>query len=390
MREVWIVGIGATPVREHWDRSLRDLAWEAMEKALNEAAGLRPQALFVGNMFGPLLSRQAHLATLLADYAGFAGIEAVTVEAASASGAAALRQAYLAVASGALDTALVVGVEKMTDKVGTEVEWAMSTLLDADYEAEPGLTPAAQAAWLMQLYRERYDAPEDAFMPFALLAHQHGVGNPYAMFRRAIGEKHYRGASVVSPPLTIFDMAPYADGAAAVFLAARDLLPPQLPQRPVRIAGSAAATDTLALHDRQDPLAFEAARASFARALQQAGIAREDVDFFEPFDLFAVYVPLTLEAVGFAAPGTAWEDARHRFGLDGHLPILTLGGQKARGFPGAASGVYQVVEAVWQLRGQAGDNQIPQARWGVVQALGGPASTAFTHVLAAASPEAAT
>lgn len=381
MRDVWIVGIGATPVREHWDRSLRDLAWEAMHRALDEAAGLRPQALFVANMLAPLTAHQAHLGALLADYAGLEGMEAVTVEAAGASGGMALRQAYLAVASGAVDTALVVGVEKFTDIVGAEVEWAMAATLDADYEAEPGLTPAGQAAWLMQMYRERYHAPETAFMPFALLAHRHAVGNPYAMFRRAIAEKHYRKAAVVAPPVTIFDMAPYADGAAALFLAARDVLPPQPPHPPVAIAGSAAATDHLALHDREDPLAFAAAARSFQQALQQAGISREEVDFFEPFDTFGVYVPLTLEALGYAAPGQAWQDAERRFGLDGQLPLLTMGGQKARGFPGGAAGVYQVVEAVWQLRGQAGDNQIPHAQWGVVQALGGPAATAVTHVL---------
>ncbi len=381
MREVWIVGIGATPVREHWDRSLRDLAWEAIHRALEEAAGLQPQAMFVANMLAPLTAHQAHLGALLADYAGLEGIEAVTVEAAGASGGMALRQAYLAVASGAVDTALVVGVEKFTDVVGPEVEWTLGATLDADYEAEHGLTPAAQAAWLMQMYRERYDAPETAFMPFALLAHRHAVGNPYAMFRRAIAEKHYRKAAVVAPPVTIFDMAPYADGAAALFLAAREVLPPQLPHAPVAVAGSAAATDHLALHDREDPLAFTAAARSFQQALQQAGIPREDVDFLEPFDAFGVYVPLTLEALGYAEPGQAWRDAERRFGLDGELPLLTMGGQKARGFPGGAAGVYQVVEAVWQLRGQAGDNQIPQARWGVVQSLGGPASTAVTHVL---------
>lgn len=381
MRPVVIVGIGATPVGEHWGRSLRDLAQEAIAQALEEVRGLRPQALYVANMLGGILSGQTHLGALLADYAGLWGVEAVTVEAAGASGGMALRQAYLAVASGLVDTALVVGVEKFTDQVGSEVERAMATTLDADYEAEPGLTPAAQAAWLMQLYCERYQVPETAFMPFALLAHRHGVGNPLAMFRRTIEEKHYRQAAVVAPPLTIFDSAPYADGAAALFLAAADVLPPQFPQPPIRVAGSAAATDALALHDRQEPLAFSAAGRSFRRALEQAGIAPEQLDFFEPFDLFTVYVPLTLEAAGLAQPGTAWQQAEERYSLDGQLPLLTMGGQKARGFAGGASGVYQIVEAVWQLRGQAGDNQIPHARIGAVQALGGPASTAVTHVL---------
>ena len=381
MREVVIVGVGVTPVKEHWERSLRDLAWEAAHAALQEAPGLRPQSLYVGNMLAPLLSRQAHLGALLADYMGLNGIESVTVEAAGASGAMALRQAYLAVAAGAVDVALVVGVEKFTDRVGAEIETAMTATLDADYEGEMGLTPAAQAAWLMQMYRERYDAPEDAFMAFSLLAHRHAAGNPYAMFRRALGEKHYRGAAAVAPPLTIMDMAPYADGAAAVLLAAEDVLPPEMPRPKVYVAGSAAATDALALHDRQDPLAFTAAGLSFQQALEQAGVTAQDLDLFEPFDLFGVYVPLSLEAAGLAEPGRAWHSAETRYALTGDLPLLTMGGQKARGFPGGAASLYQVVEAVWQLRGEAGENQVPQARIAAVQALGGPASTAVTHVL---------
>lgn len=381
MREVVIVGIGLTPAGEHWDRSLRDLAWEAMAAALREAEGLRPQMLVVGNMLGGLLSHQTHLGALLADYAGLKGVEAFTVEGAGASGGLALRQGYLAVASGAVDTVLVVGVEKFTDKVGPQVERAMTAILDADYEAEHGLTPAAQAAWLMQMYCERYNVPEDALAVFPILAHRNAVANPYAMFRSAISAKHYRGAAMVAEPITIFDMAPYADGAAALFLAAREVLPPQMPQKPVRIAGSAAATDTLALHDREDPLAFTAARVSFQKALQAAGLRPEDVDLLEPFDLFSIYVPLSLEAMGYAEPGQAWENAERRFGLDGDLPILTLGGQKARGFTGGAAGLYQAAEAVIQLRGQAGDNQVLNARVAVVQALGGPASTAVTHVL---------
>src|SRR5512136_1480976 len=148
MTEVVIAGIGQTKVGEHWEISLRDLAHAAIHDAIKDAGGLRPQSLFVGNMLAPNLSNQAHLGVLLADYAGLLGIEAMTVEAAGASGGAALRQGYLAVASGMVDVALVVGVEKFTDKIGPDVDEALATTSDSDFEAVQGMTPTAQAALL--------------------------------------------------------------------------------------------------------------------------------------------------------------------------------------------------------------------------------------------------
>ncbi len=382
MDEVLIVGVGQTPVGEHWERSLRELALEAAEAALHEAGHLRPQAVFVANMAAPRLSRQAHLAALVADFAALTPAEAVTVEAAGASGGAALRQAYLALRAGAADIALVVGVEKFTDQVGPEVESAAAATLDADYEAEHGLTPTAQAALLMRLYQHTYQVPEGALGVFPLLAHRHAVGNPYAMFRRAIAEKVYARAAKISDPLNLFDAAPYADGAAAVVLARAQAVPRPWTQPLVRIAGSAAATDTLALHDRTDPLAWEAARQAAERAAAQAGVRVAEVDLLELFDAYSIYAALTLEALGLAPRGRAWEKAQAgAFDLDGEMPILTLGGLKARGHPGGATGVYQVVEAALQLRGQAGDNQVVGARRALTLALGGPASTAVAHVL---------
>src|SRR5512147_1652113 len=149
MTEVVIAGIGQTEVGEHWDIGLRELAFAAIQDAVKDSGGLKPQALFVGNMLAPNLSNQAHLGVLLADYAGMLGIEAATLEAAGASGGAALRQGYIAIASGMVDVALVVGVEKFTDKLGSGVEEALSTASDSDFEAVHGMTPTAQAALLM-------------------------------------------------------------------------------------------------------------------------------------------------------------------------------------------------------------------------------------------------
>jgi acetyl-CoA C-acetyltransferase len=150
----------------------------------------------------------------------------------------------------------------------------------------------------------------------------------------------------------------------------------------IRIAGSSVATDTLALHDRPNPLDFRAVRISVERARSQANIALDSLDFFELYDAFSIFAALSLEAAGYAQPGTGWQLAQDGLlNLSGSLPIATMGGLKARGNPWGATGLYQMVEAVLQLRGQAAQNQIPEAKWGMVQCLGGPASTAITHIL---------
>jgi acetyl-CoA C-acetyltransferase len=382
MSDVVIVGIGQTEVGEHWDISLRELALMAIEAAQRDAGGLMPQALFVANMLAPQLSRQAHLGALVADFAGLAGIEAATIESAGASGGAGLRAGYLAVASGEADVALVVGVEKFTDQVGGAVDAALSSAGDSDYEAIQGLTPTAQAALLMKRYLSEYQAPREAFAGFALIAHANGAGNPKAMFRKAISLEAYKRAGPVSEPLNMFDVAPNADGAAALVLTRPELLPRNFPHPLVRVSGSNVVTDTLALHDRPNPLVFTAARLSVERACRQAGLSPQDVQLFELYDSYSIFAALSLEAAGYALPGEGWQVAQNgSLSLSGKLPIATLGGLKARGNPGGATGVYQAIEAVLQLRGQAGVNQIPGARRAMIQSLGGPASSAATHVL---------
>ena len=384
MSDIVIAGIGQTEVGEHWDISLRDLALEAIQGAMRDAGGLRPQCLFVGNMLGMNLSNQAHLGALLTDYARLDGIEAATIEEAGASGGAALRQGYMAVASGLVDTALVVGVEKFTDRIGGEVDAALASTSDSDYEAVQGLTPTAQAALLMRRYLTEYAVPEHGFAGFALTAHANGAGNPCAMFRKAIPLETYTRAGMVNDPLNVFDIAPNADGAAAVLLTRRELLQAPSSYPPVRIVGTASAADTLALHDRSDLLDFEAARLSAQKAMQQAGVKPDQIDFFEYHDAYSIYAALSLEAVGFAASGQGWKMAADgAIARTGRLPCATMGGLKARGFPGGAAGVYQAVEATLQLRGQAGPNQIAGARYGLIQSMGGPASTVVSHVLEA-------
>ena len=333
MTEVVIAGIGQTEVGEHWEISLRDLAFDAIQGALQDSGGLRPQALFVGNMLAPNLSNQAHLGALLSDYAGLTGIEAVTIEAAGASGGAALRQGYMAVASGMVNAALVVGVEKFTDKIGPDVDSALATTFDSDFEAVQGITATAQAALLMRRYMHENDVPNHGFAGFAVTAHANGAGNPCAMFRKAIKPESYAKAEMVSEPLNMFDMAPNADGAAAVVLTRRDLLPGHTAHQLVKISGSASAADTLALHDRRDALDFEAMRISTEKALRQAGVTLEQIGFFEYHDVYSIYAALALEAAGFAGRGQGWTLAADgSIARDGRIPCATMGGLKASWF----------------------------------------------------------
>lgn len=383
MTDVSIIGVGKTDVGEHWNTSIRHLSWYAIEAALDNAATTDIDALYVGNMLAGRLSQQDHLGALVADFAGLRGIEAVTVEAADASGGAAMRQAVLAVKSGLVRTALVVGVEKVTDETGSAVIAELATGLDADYELIHGLTAAGAAALMMRRYMHEYGLQLSDFAGFSANAHSNGADNPEAMFRNRLPVERFAAAPVVADPVSLFDMAPVADGAAAVIVTgserAKDMVP-----KPVRVAASTMATDTIALHDRRDMLWLSAAAASVEKAMQQAGLTAQDIDVFELHDAYTILSALALEAAGFAERGEGWKLARDgAIGRDGSVPISTFGGLKARGNPLGATGVYQIVEVTQQLRNEAGDCQVPGARTGMAQNLAMVGGTAVTHILRA-------
>jgi acetyl-CoA C-acetyltransferase len=382
MSDVVIAGIGAIPAGEYWELSLRTLAARAVVAARRDAPELVPQALIVGNALASVISHQANLGALIADNSGLYGVEGPTVEASGASGGAALHAGFMAVASGMVRTAIVVGVEKVTDHVGNELDPALTESLEGDYEVFPGLTSSGQAGLLMRRYMHQFEVPDDAFAPFALNAHANAVNNPNAMYRRAISLENYQDSGMVSDPVRVMDIAPTCDGAAAVILTLRENLPAHASRPLVRIAGSNVVTDTLALHDRADLLAFQAAQLSTQRACRQAGIIPRDVNLFELDDAYSIYAALSLETAGFTRRGEGWRLAENgAISLNGELPISTMGGSKARGNCLGATGVYQVVEAVQQLRGTAGKNQVKNARRAMIQCMGGPASTVATHIL---------
>jgi len=372
-----------TPVGEHWDLSIRELALEAISAARAEAPEVLPEAFYVANMLAPVLSGQSQLGALLADFAGLRGIEAMTVESSGASGGIALRQAFLGIKSGMLKSALVVGVEKVTDRVSSQVDAALATMTDADYEAIQGITPITQAALMMRRYLYEYDAPDDALAGFSINAHANAVSNPFAMFKRAIKPEQYSRSPMVSDPVNMFDAAPLADGAAAILLTSSEHVPADYDKPLVKIIASAVSSSAVALHDQTDPLVISSAETSVRKAYQEANLGPEDIDLFELHDLFTILAALSLEAAGFAQKGQGWKMAADgAIGLDGKLPICTFGGSKARGETGGATGVTQVVEVVRQLQGLAGENQVKNAKIGMAQCLGGIGATAATHILA--------
>ena len=377
MREVAIAGIGQLPVREHWELAVRDLAVQAARAALEDADAERADALYVGNMTGGSLNRQRHLGAVVADFLGHPGVEAVRVEAACGSAGSALRMAMLAVASGSVDSALAIGVEKMTDTPVSATTSALVGAADAEYEAIHGVTFVGLNALIMRRYMHEFGYQHDDFAPFALNAHQNGANNPNAMFQSPITLKAYQKGRVVADPITLFDASPIGDGAAALLLVAAENAP-----QAVRIAGSAVSIDTLAIHDREDPLSLKAAQQSAERAYRQAGVGPDEIDLFELHDAFTVMAALSLEACGFAGRGEGVRLAQEgEITPQGRIPIATMGGLKARGHPVGATGLYQVVEAALQLRGHAGAAQIDGARVAMTQNIGGSGATVATHIL---------
>jgi acetyl-CoA C-acetyltransferase len=384
MREVAIIGIGQTPVDEHWGKSLRELAGEAVLAALNDAGRSTADGLYVGNMMSGILSKQENLGALIADWVGLRDAEAVKVEAACGSGAAALRTGLMAVSSGLMDSVVVAGVEKMTEGLPVETTAALATAADADFEAAQGLSFVAINALVMRRYMYEYGWKHADFAPFSINAHTNAVHNPYARLRETITEKDYTRARMVADPINLLDASPTGDGAAAVVLVPAGSLKSN-GRRSITIAGSGSAIDSVAVHDRRDPIWLAAAEKSAQRAYAQAGLGPQDIDIFELHDAFSIMSALSLEACGFAERG---QGPRLALSGDicrgGRIPICTMGGLKARGHPVGATGIYQVVELIEQLRGEAGLNQVEGASIGMAQNIGGSGAAIITHILKAA------
>ena len=384
MRKIAILGIGQIKIDEHWDLSLREIGGNAAFAAMQDAGMDKVDALFVGNMLSPLVSGQNQLGTFFSDWIGLWKQEAVKVEAACASGAAALRAGLMAVASGDIESALIVGVEKMTDKAGHDVTSALATAADADYEVEQGISFVGINALVMRRYMHEFGWKHADFAPFSINAHANAMHNPFARLHQKINVDQFEKSSMVATPINLMDASPIGDGAAAVIIVPAEKVT-SVGNRPrITVAGSASATDSIAVHSRKDPLFLSAAYESSKRAYEMANITPEDVDVFELHDAFSIMSALSLEACGFAERGQGV-----RLGLDneispnGRVPVCTRGGLKARGHPVGATGMYQIVEVAQQLRSECDKTQVDGAKIGMAQNIGGSGATIITHILRA-------
>lgn len=381
MNKVYINGIGQVPVQELWEHSLKELAGFAGLAAMEDAGLGYPQGLFVGNMLSLSANKQGHLATLLADWLGFHQKPALGSEAACGSGAAAFRAALEAVASGELESALVVGVEKMTDSPSNEITAQLVTAADADLEGGLGLSFVALNALIMQRYLHEYHWSHGDFAAFSINAHANAVHNPFARFRKPIDLQAYTSAAMICDPINLLDATPIADGAAAIVISRN---PGLSAHRPVRVIGSAAATDTISIQNRKDPIWLSAAEKSAQTAYRQSGIQPKDIGVFEYHDAFSIMAALSLEAAGFCPRGQGPRLANEgKLKYDGEIPVATLGGLKARGHPVGATGLYQLCEVTQQLRCQAGPTQVSRPYYGMAQNIGGSGSNIITHILEA-------
>ncbi|GGM71303.1 acetyl-CoA acetyltransferase [Thermogymnomonas acidicola] len=384
MSDVYIIGASETKYGELWDRSLRELATEAGLKAVEEAGITAKdiQILYGSNSLAGSISGQENIGALISDYAGIAEnhIPSVRVEASTASGAAAVREAYLAIKSGEYDLVMVGGVEKMTDIYGNEVVDITSSILDREWEAFFGATPAAMAAISARRYMHDFNVPKETLSLISVNDHLNGSMNPNAHFRNRITLEQAMSSTPIAEPLNLMDCSPMSDGASAIVLASESYVKRNRLDG-IRIVSSGISQDYLAVHSRKSVYSIESAKLAARDALRRSGRSLKDISFVELHDSYSIYGILLLEELGFAQPGKARELVEQGIGISDPLPVNPSGGLKAKGNPLGATGVGQFVEAYLQLKGKAGQRQVKGADLCMLHSMAGTGTTSIVHLV---------
>lgn len=376
-REVVIIGTGLTKFGERWNQSLRDLIAEAGVKAVEESRikGKEVDALYVGCMASGRLIGQEHIGALVADQVGLNPIPSTRVEAACASGGAALRTGYLAVASGEHDTVVVGGGEKMADISTGRVNFALGGAGDQETEIFNGATFAGIYALMARKHMQEYGTTEEQLAEIAVKNHENGAKNPHAQFRRKISIEEVMKSPPVSDPLKLFDCSPITDGAAAVVLTTKEKAKGK---KYIEIAASEQASDTLSLSNRRSITKLEATEIASRNLYRKTGISPSQLDFVEVHDCFTIAEIMAMEDLGLYEKGKAAEAVENgETRLSGKIPVNPSGGLKSKGHPVGATGVAQAVEAYKQLTGEAGKRQIENAELGLAHNVGGSGATAI-------------
>ena len=383
MKEVAVIGIGMIKWGELWEKSLRDISVEAALKCMDDAGVDRVDSITIGCMSGGLFNSQEHLGSLIPDYLGQQFTPATRVESACASGALAVRTAFMEIASGMSTFSLALGVEKMTDVDGNEATFALATASDQDYEAFHGVTFPGLYAMMAMAHMHKYGTTLEQISEVAVKNHNNGSLNAHAQFPFKVTRDQVMSSTMVADPLRLLHCSPITDGSAAVLLTtveeAKKLKKPY-----AVITGIGHASDTIALCQRKDITKLQVVETATQRALKMAGKTIKDVDFAEVHDCFTIAELMIMEAIGIVEPGKsgpAFMDGLTR--LDGKFPINPSGGLKSKGHPVGATGVAQICEAVSQLRGEAGDRQLKNAKTALTQNMGGSGASSVIHILEA-------
>ncbi len=382
---VGIVGIGHTRFGNSSEYDLADVMAYAATDALQDAGFLERRKeidqVIVGNMASGLFNHQSAVASSLISRMDMEPVPAELVENGPASGASAVKIAYMAIASGMADVVLVVGGEIMRQVSGWLATDVVATMLHGDAEYKMGLTLPAFGGMFTRLYMEKYGLTERDLALLAVKNHENGAKNKYAHIQApctieaiADGPEADVVNNYIAEPLRMYSTCPVSDGAAALLLVNMDS--PKVKdfkKKPIRIAGVASATDTHCVHNRKDPLQLNAVRIAAEKAFKMAGLKPQDISFAELHDAFSILELAISEEVGFFERGKSFLAVRKgETKLDGRLPINTSGGLKSKGHPVGATGVSQVVELVRQLRGEAEKGrQVKDPKYGMSVNFGG-------------------
>ncbi len=386
-KPVYIIGVGMTRVGRLYEKSGRELAAEAALAAIRDSGGVHPRALVVGNMASSIMMEQDSLGALVADYSGLRGIPAYKVEAACGSGGAAFYSGVSLALSGLVDTVLVVGVEKLTEYLTSKATKALAQAMDAEYELFYGASFTGLNAMVARLYMETYGYSREDMAHWPLRMHEYASYNPYAQLPKKTSLERILKSPVVADPLHLFDCSPLSDGAAAVLITSNEeVLEESLNATGrdvvVEVAGIAMATDSVDLGSRRDLLTLESTVKAAREAYAMAGVAPDAIDYAEVHDAFHITGYLALEDLGFSEKGKAVEEWKSGRYAKGDKPEVNFsGGLKARGHPVGATGVYQIVEATMQLRGDFPGYRASDPEIAVTHNIGGVGTFTTVTVL---------
>ncbi len=384
MRKVAIVGIGHSKFGRRSDVNLAELAFESIKGALEDSGAEKKeiQNVTVGSAGG--WYEENLPAVVVNEYAGFEDVGTMRVEAACASGSAAVRSAYLSVASGEAELTMAVGVEKMTEVDTLTAVELMGRSGSYLWEFENyGMTFPAYYALYAVAHMNRYGTTEEDMARVAVKAHRYGSMNPRAQFQKEISLEKALSSQVVSWPLKLYDACPITDGSAAVVLASEDVAK-KLSDTPIWIRGMGCSSDSANLSNRRDYVGLRATVDASKKAYAAARISPRDVDVATCHDCFTIAELMAYEDLGFCAKGEGAKLIREgQTEVGGRIPVNVDGGLKAKGHPIGATGVSMTVEIAKQLRGEAeGGRQAPiKNGLGLVHNVGGTGHYCYVTVL---------